>query len=489
MNYLKQKTLFTQAMSLMLLFSMVFINVVGSATSVNAQSAATNKTAETPMLDRYTTNLTALASGGKLRISNQFDKDVERLIESLSSNNLRQPALLDQVGENQELVVEVLATRIAKGDVPANLQNKRILMLKAGDLFSTSKNETEVAQKIESIISELVAAKGNTILFVNELTNFVGSSQVNEKLSAAILINQVKIIGGSSKDAYNEKINTIAEVSAVFEPIVIGQSDEETAKEIAKDQKEYQKEKYRGDNVSSDIRNLMKQDPLGKKRLDVIIQAKDADNAELRKIMAENNVRFNSRIGKSDTIVVNLPLSAVEAIANSGLSNFMSPDRQMSSMGHLEKTTGATAVRTMGNGGNSLDGTGVGIAIVDSGMLVNHKAFKNRVTFSKDFTNENNPDDGYGHGTHVAGIAAGNDLKNNGQYRGIAPNANIINLKALNSQGVGNTSWLLNSLEWIKQNHAQYNIRVVNLSLGGIAVDTYTNDPVNLKVQELNGLG
>ena len=190
-----------------------------------------------------------------------------------------------------------------------------------------------------------------------------------------------------------------------------------------------------------------------------------------------------------------MPLSAVEAISNSGMANFMSPDRQLLKLGHIEKATGAYYARSIASSiDSSLDGTGVGVAIVDSGMKVNHKAFKNgagqsRVVYSANFTDEADSKDGYGHGSHVAGIAAGNSNKNNGAYKGIAPDADIINLKALDSSGTGQSSWLLGALNWVEQNHQQYNIRVVNLSLGGLAVDSYTNDPVNLAVQDLNALG
>ena len=74
-------------------------------------------------------------------------------------------------------------------------------------------------------------------------------------------------------------------------------------------------EGFRGDTVSSDLRDMMANDPTGNKRVDVIVQAKDANNASLRAIMAENGVRLQDRIGSTDTIVVNLPLSAVEALS------------------------------------------------------------------------------------------------------------------------------------------------------------------------------
>ena len=71
----------------------------------------------------------------------------------------------------------------------------------------------------------------------------------------------------------------------------------------------------------------------------------------------------------------------------------------------------------------------------------------------------------------------------------LRPNRKIISVKVLNNNGIGNTSWLLNGLQWILDNRTAYNIKVVNLSLGTTAVDTYTNDPVCLKVKQLAEAG
>ena len=172
-------------------------------------------------------------------------------------------------------------------------------------------------------------------------------------------------------------------------------------------------------------------------------------------------------------MIVSLPLKAVEALADSGLINYLSPDRQMKTTGHLENSTGAAAVRNQTPTGSktayTLDGTNVGIAILDSGMLPTHKDFVNnsnvsRIAFSKSFVpTETDVDDNYGHGTHVAGIAAGNSNNTSGAYKGVAPNASLINLKVLNKYGVGSTSYLLAALDWIKLNYSTYKIRVVNL--------------------------
>jgi hypothetical protein len=136
-----------------------------------------------------------------------------------------------------------------------------------------------------------------------------------------------------------------------------------------------------------------------------------------------------------------------------------------------------------------LDGTGIGIAVLDSGIDPDHQAFAgatgSRIIVNQDFTGENRTDDPYGHGTHVASIAAGNGLISSGKYRGVAPNANLINLRVLNSDGIGSTSGVLAALDWIMSNRAAYNIRVVNMSLGMPAVESFEDDPLCLAVRDL----
>ena len=459
------------------------------------KTMAGDYTAKNPLLVKFTTDLSQLASENRLRLNNNFESEVNRLMQTLSNDALRQPVILDEKGENQELIVEQLAVRIAQNDAPANLRGKRLLKLETATLYSNAKSDAEVSQTIENIFAEAVKSKSENIIFVNELINFIGNKQINNALTNAIVQGKIRIIGGSSQIAYTEEIEKISEVAALFAPIHVGMNHKNS--ETAELKKSADSEAFRGDNVSSDLREMMANDPTGKKRVDVILQAKDAENPSLRAIMAENGVRLQDRIGDTDTLVVSLPLGAVEALAQSGLVNHLSPDRQTLKLGHVENTIGATLTRAQAALGTrpayTLDGTGIGIAIVDSGVMAGHKAFKNnggtsRLLYSQNFvTTEANADDNYGHGTHVAGVAAGNSNTSGG--RGVAPNANIINLKVLDGLGRGQTSWLLNALEWLKLNHQTYNIRVVNLSLGGVAIDTYTNDPVCRKVQELNALG
>jgi serine protease AprX len=128
--------------------------------------------------------------------------------------------------------------------------------------------------------------------------------------------------------------------------------------------------------------------------------------------------------------------------------------------------------------------------VLDSGIDTNHKSFLDRsnslrVIASRDFTGEGRTDDPYGHGTHVASIAGGNGRIANANYIGIAPNSNLINLRVLGATGSGNVSTVLRALDWVMENHAAYNIRVVNMSLGAPAVDSYQNDPICRAVRRL----
>ena len=249
--------------------------------------------------------------------------------------------------------------------------------------------------------------------------------------------------------------------------------------------------------MSPDLRQMMEDDPSGARRVDVILQARSADNASLRAFLNSGEARIIRRIG-SGAMVVNLPLSMLNSLSASGLINYVSPDRKTGASGHIETTTGAAQMRTqpgdLFSGPWTLDGSGVGIAFLDSGIFAHHTAFKNntggsRVVANVNFSSSDSTEDRYGHGTHVAALAAGNESRRNGAYRGIAPNANIVNVKVLDDDGSGQISWLLAGLDWVKQNRSAYNIKVINLSLGSTAIDSYRNDPVCLKVKELVALG
>lgn len=237
-------------------------------------------------------------------------------------------------------------------------------------------------------------------------------------------------------------------------------------------------------------------------RISVVIQPNPAAVTRLDLLIRNLGGTITRTLKKLNLRVVDVPANAVEALAKSNDVRYISPNRQAASLGHINVTTGTDEIRVQTStllGGlvtttTVFDGSGIGIAVIDSGIDSNHQAFRNqlgvsRVIASRDFTGEGSTTDTYGHGTHVASLAAGNEQISNGAYTGIASNANIINLRVLNSGGAGNTSGLLAALDWVMTYHSLYNIRVVNLSIGTPAIDSYLDDPLCRAVRQLTDAG
>ncbi len=199
----------------------------------------------------------------------------------------------------------------------------------------------------------------------------------------------------------------------------------------------------------------------GSARASVIVQF-NTSASQIDPLLSNYGARITRRLNNLAMRVIELPLNAIDDLATHKEIRYISPDRPIGPFGHIETTTGTAGVRVQTPKSldglltttNDFDGNGIGIAIVDSGIDSQHVAFEDqlgisRVIVSQDFTGENRVDDVYGHGTHVASIAAGNNQIANGAYTGIAPAANLINLRILNSQGAGSTSSLLAALDWI----------------------------------------
>ena len=160
-------------------------------------------------------------------------------------------------------------------------------------------------------------------------------------------------------------------------------------------------------------------------------------------------------------------------------------------------TTGARVVNTQ----LGLTGAGVGVAVIDSGIASWHDDLTNRssatypygnqrVSAFVDFVNGRLlPYDDDGHGTHVAGIIAGNGYDSNGQKAGMAPDASLVALKVLDTNGRGTISNIIAAFDWVLANHATYNIRVVNISVGAAVRESYWTDPLTLAAKRVVDAG
>ena len=133
---------------------------------------------------------------------------------------------------------------------------------------------------------------------------------------------------------------------------------------------------------------------------------------------------------------------------------------------------------------------GPSIAIIDSGIQPHADLPAARIRYFKDFVSGGTtPVDGCGHGTHVAGIAAGSGAASSGEYAGIAPGTDIVALRVLGDDCSGNTSDVIDALEWIARHHLIYKIRVVNLSLGHPVFESILTDPMVQAVERLSRKG
>ena len=130
-------------------------------------------------------------------------------------------------------------------------------------------------------------------------------------------------------------------------------------------------------------------------------------------------------------------------------------------------------------------GTGVTVAILDSGVEPDADLVQpdNRILASVNFADTRLTSDPGGHGTHIAGIVAGNGSRSGGEFIGIAPQANVVDVRVLGSTGSGRISSVVRGIEWVLAHRAAYNIRVINLSFGAPARLPYRLDPMSAAVE------
>ncbi|HEY3579577.1 MAG TPA: S8 family serine peptidase, partial [Pyrinomonadaceae bacterium] len=244
--------------------------------------------------------------------------------------------------------------------------------------------------------------------------------------------------------------------------------------------------------ISPDLQELILSGQ-GDQRVKVIVQSVPTTSSLLGGLLNTVGGLLVNVLSALNIRIVDVTANDVQVLASDPSVSYISLDAPVRSSGHLVTTTGTQQIRVQKTllGTNNLDGSGVTIAVLDSGIDKNHKSFATagKIKFSKDFTGENRTDDPWGHGTHVAAIAAGDGAPTSGAYEGIAPGANLVNLRVLNSQGIGSVSGVLAALDWLMTNKGTYNVKVVNMSLGTPAVNSYEDDPICNAVRKLVNSG
>jgi serine protease AprX len=225
----------------------------------------------------------------------------------------------------------------------------------------------------------------------------------------------------------------------------------------------------------------------GRTQVIVMLKAGWSADTETKKLGGKLGRSLDSINGK----VVELPNGQLKKLADyPGVDRIVYDRPTGGEMNRVAVTVGARAVtQTYG-----YKGTGIGVAVLDSGVTSWHSDLtylglsslvktKNgqRVAAFVDFVNgRTSPYDDNGHGTHVAGIIAGNGFDSLGARAGIAPDAHLVSLKVLDQQGRGVISNVIAALDWVVANRTAYNLRVINLSVGAAVTESYKTDPLTL---------
>ncbi len=206
----------------------------------------------------------------------------------------------------------------------------------------------------------------------------------------------------------------------------------------------------------------------------------------LAALIRRNGGRLGRHLTNTASQVAVVPNTALRLLAASPLIDRISLDRPVvGAMERTGRTIGAAAVRQE----LGFDGTGVSVAIIDSGITPWHDDLADagvgqRVVRFVDFVGElETPRDDFGHGTHVAGIVAGNGFDSDGARTGIAPGVNLVVLKVLDGTGRGYMSDVIAALDYAVANQASLNIRVVNLSVAAGVYESFDTDPLTLAAE------
>ncbi|HUQ35703.1 MAG TPA: ATP-dependent chaperone ClpB [Aestuariivirga sp.] len=195
-------------------------------------------------LKKYARDLTEAAEAGKLDPVIGRDEEIRRTIQVLSRRTKNNPVLIGEPGVGKTAIAEGLALRIIKGDVPESLKKKKLLALDMGSLIAGAKFRGEFEERLKAVLSEVTAAEGGIILFIDEMHTLVGAGKADGAMDASNLLKpalargELHCVGATTLDEYRKHVEKDAALARRFQPIFVDEPSVEDSISILRGIKE-----------------------------------------------------------------------------------------------------------------------------------------------------------------------------------------------------------------------------------------------------------